>query len=200
MNSLGHYKETFTVAEAAKVCGVNRVTMWRWVKANDLPATTTVGGHHRIRKSDLTVFMTENIQDTSRGEEKQRILIVDDDPHILKLMARTIERGGHKVETCSNGFEAGIRVMRFKPQLIILDLFMPYMNGFKVCRQLKADPETAAIKIMAISGHSLQSNIDKALRCGADLFLKKPFDKVELVQKMASLLNPTAIVHAAPYD
>jgi len=199
MDQLGLHKETFTVAEAAKVCGVNRVTMWRWVKAHDLPATTTVGGHHRIRKSDLSTFMTKNYT-RGGGAAKKRILIVDDDPHIQKMMVRTVEREGHAVESCSNGFEAGIRVIRFKPHLIILDLFMPFMNGFLVCRQLKADPETAAIKIIAISGHSTQSNIDKALRCGADLFLKKPFEKAKLIQRMASLLDLTTAIHAETYD
>ncbi len=198
MDPLGHLKDTFTVAEAAKLCGVNRVTMWRWVKAHDLPATTTAGGHHRIRKSDLSIFMTKNAM--GGGASKKRILIVDDDPHIQKLMVRAVEREGYAAESCSNGFEAGIRVMRFKPHLIILDLFMPYMNGFQVCRQLKADPETAAIKVMAISGHSIQSNIDKALRCGADVFVKKPFDKAHLVQQMATLLDRTATIQTAPYD
>lgn len=200
MDAMGLPKETFTVAEAAKVCGVNRVTVWRWVKANDLPATTTLGGHHRIRKSDLSRFMAKNLKDTGSGWSKKRILIVDDDPHVQKLMTRTIEKEGYTVATCSNGFEAGIRVMRFQPHLILLDLFMPYMDGFQVCRQLKGDPETAGIKIIAISGHSSQPNIDKALDCGADLFIKKPYEKAQLVQQIASLLNPTAAIQLAHYD
>ena len=199
MEPFGLHKETLTVAEAAKVCGVNRVTVWRWVKAHNLPATTTLGGHHRIRRSDLSVFITKNFEGGGGGAFRKRILIVDDDPHIQKLMARTVEREGHAVESCSNGFEAGIRVMRFKPHLIMLDLFMPYMNGFQVCRQLKSDPETATIKILAISGHATQSNIDKALRCGADHFLKKPFEKAHLVQQMTLLLDPMAAIPAVPY-
>lgn len=200
MDTVGLHKETFTVAEAAKMCGVNRVTMWRWVKAHDLPATTTLGGHHRIRKSDLSVFLTKNVRGQGGGASKKRVLIVDDDPHIQKLMVRTVEREGYAVASCSNGFEAGIRVIRFKPHLIMLDLFMPYMNGFQVCRQLKGDPETSSIKILAISGHSTQSNIDKAFRCGADLFLKKPFEKAHLVSQMTSLLNPIPTIPTAPYD
>ncbi|MEJ2155035.1 MAG: response regulator [Desulfobacteraceae bacterium] len=199
MGSLGFHKETLTVAEAAKVCGVNRVTMWRWVKSNDLPATTTLGGHHRIRKSDLTDFLVKNLQVPGGRASRKRILIADDDPHVQKLMGRTIEMEGHDVECCSNGFEAGIRVMRFRPHLILLDLFMPYMNGFQVCRQLKGDPETAAIKIIAISGHYAQHNIEKALRCGADLFVKKPFKKKQLVQQIASLLDPATAIPADPY-
>ncbi len=182
------------------MCGVNRVTMWRWVKANELPATRTAGGHHRIRKSDLTGFIAKDSRGTAGGALKKRVLIVDDDPHIQKLMVKTIERQGYRVTSCSNGFEAGICVMRFRPHLIMLDLFMPYMNGFQVCRQLKSDPETAVIKIIAISGHATQSNIDKAMRCGADRFIKKPFAKAQLVQEMASLLNPKPAMHAAPYD
>ena len=58
MHPIKLHKETFTLAQAAKICGVSRVTIWRWVKANDLPATTTLGGHHRILKSDLSLFIT----------------------------------------------------------------------------------------------------------------------------------------------
>lgn len=200
MDPISLQKDTFTVAEAAKLCGVNRVTMWRWVKANDLPATTTAGGHHRIRRSDLSVFMSRNYRLAGGGSAKKRILIVDDDPHIQKLMRRVVGKAGYAVESCSNGFEAGIRVMRFKPHLIMLDLFMPYMDGFQVCRQLKGDPETAGIQIIVISGNSTQNNIKRALNCGADLFLEKPFNKGQLVQHIAEMLNPQATAHTVPYD
>ena len=200
MDPMNLQKETFTLAEAAKVCGVNRVTMWRWVKANDLPATTTVGGHHRIRRSDLSVFMNQNFRMTGGGGTQKRILIVDDDPSIQKLMSRVTERAGYAVESCSNGFEAGIRVIRFNPHLIILDLFMPYLDGFQVCRQLKRDVETAGIKIIAISGNPTMENEDKALNCGADLFLEKPINKTKLVQQIALMLNSQTADHFEPYN
>lgn len=190
MNQVGLHRDTLTVAQAAKACGVNRVTMWRWVKANDLPATTTMGGHHRIKRSDLKAFMQRNGKEQRGSGGNGRILIVDDDIQIRKLMRRTLERHKYIVETCSNGFEAGIRVVRFRPDLIILDLFMPYMDGFEVCRLLKNDPETASIKIMAISGHSNKADINKVLQYGADVFLSKPLSKNQLIQRVEVLLRP----------
>ncbi len=189
MHPIKLHKETFTLAQAAKICGVSRVTIWRWVKANDLPATTTLGGHHRILKSDLNLFLQEKVFVAGDADRRNRILIVDDDTFIQKLLCRTIERCGFRVKACSNGFEAGIRVMQFRPHLIILDLFMPYMDGFQVCRLLKKDPETASIKIIAISGHSDHANIERVLDCGADLFLMKPLGKTELIHQIDSLLR-----------
>lgn len=189
MDQIGLDRDTLTVAQAAKVCGVNRVTMWRWVKANDLPATTTLGGHHRIKRSDLNAFMRQNGKGNRGFGDDGRILIVDDDVQIQKLMSRTLESRGYAVETCSNGFEAGIRVMRFKPHLIVLDLFMPYMDGFRVCQLLKNDPETASVKIIAISGHSKKADINKVLQYGADLFLAKPLGKGQLVHHVESLIQ-----------
>ncbi len=194
MHPLTSHRETFTLSQAAKECGVTRVTMWRWVKANDLPATTTLGGHHRIRKSDLSAFIRKKVRAAGSADQGIRILIVDDDPSIQKLMCRTLERCGYQVETCSNGFEAGVQVMRFRPHLIILDLFMPYLDGFQVCRLLKEDAETASIKIIAISGHSTQANINRVLECGADYFLEKPLNKTELIRQIESLLRqPLAV-------
>jgi excisionase family DNA binding protein len=186
--------ETLTLAQAAKICGVTRVTMWRWVKANDLPATTTLGGHHRIRKSDLSVFLQKNTFAVDGKDQGIRILIVDDDPSIQKLISRTLERCGYMVETCANGFEAGIAVMRFRPHLIILDLFMPYLDGFQVCGLLKKDAETAGIKIIAISGHSSDANIERVLECGADIFLRKPLSKTILIEQIESLLRQSVAV------
>jgi len=187
-------KETLTVAEAAKLCGVTRVTMWRWVKANDLPATTTVGGHHRIRKSDLVAYLGRKSRATGDDDGQRRILIVDDDPHIRKLMRRSLERARYRVETCSNGFEAGICVIRFKPRLMILDLFMPFMDGFQVCRSLKGDPETSAIRIIAISGHATSARIEKVLQCGADMFMKKPLPMGLVIKQIDSLLRQPIVV------
>ena len=194
MESMISHKQTLTLAQAAKICGVTRVTMWRWVKANDLPATTTLGGHHRIRESDLSAFLQKNTVVAGSKDQSSRILIVDDDPSILKLMSRTLEHYGYKVETCSNGFEAGICVMRFRPHLIILDLIMPYLDGFQVCRLLKQDTETASIKIIAISGHSTDANIERVLECGADIFLRKPLSKTMLIEQIDALLRHSVAV------
>lgn len=180
-----------TLAQAAGICGVSRVTMWRWVKSSDLSSATTAGGHHRVRPDDLAEFMKQKNMDNHvrSTSQRKRILVVDDDPHIQKLLIKWLSRKGYEVAVCSNGFEAGIQVMKFRPQLVILDLFMPQLDGFEVCRLIKNDPATAPIKILAISGTAYASNIQKITDCGADLFLKKPLDLNRLLEMTHNLIT-----------
>ena len=181
-----------TVPEAAKACGVTRMTMWRWIKANRIRHVKTPGGHHRIGRSVLDEFIgrCSGGQRPSTGGIKPRILVVDDDKSFQKYLHRMLTDREYTVKTCSDGFEAGIWVMRFQPQLLILDLFMPNMDGFQVCRTLKGDPDTAHIHILAVSGHPTRANIREAQAAGAEAFLAKPLDRRDLLDHIDAVLSP----------
>lgn len=194
MESIGINSENLTLSQAARECGVSRVTMWRWVKTSGLVSATTAGGHHRIRRKDLCDFIErKNMGHRIRSTDKrQKILVVDDDPHIQKYLIKVLTGKGYHVITGRDGFEAGILVMKFQPQLVVLDLYMPHIDGFQVCRHLKSDPDTAPIKILAISGMALEANIQHAKDCGADAFLEKPLDINRLLGLVESLLSKFA--------
>lgn len=165
----------YTIPQAAELCVVGRSTMWRWVKSGQIPAAITVGGHHRIFREDLFKFieqkkMTPRLR---KSTGNKRILIVDDDPGIRKMLGKILISHGYEVEYASDGFDAGQRTIKFKPHLIVLDLFMPQMNGFEVCQRLKENRDTAKIKIIAMSGFDTEDNRQQILNCGADLFLPK---------------------------
>jgi excisionase family DNA binding protein len=180
-----------TVPEAAKACGVTRMTMWRWVKANRIQNVKTPGGHHRIALPVLNEFINRcnGGQRQSRVQDKPKILIVDDDKGFQKYLDRLLTGRGYSVRTCSDGFEAGIWVMKFQPHLLILDLFMPHMDGFQVCKTLKGDPDTAHINILAVSGHPSKANIREAHAAGADAFLAKPPDRQALINHIDGVLS-----------
>jgi excisionase family DNA binding protein len=188
-----------TIPEAAKVCGVSRMTMWRWVKSNRIKHSKTPGGHHRISQSMLNEF----IRNSNSGQclrlvqVKPKILVVDDDVSFEKYLRRLLTDWGYIVETCSDGFEAGIWVMKFQPDLLILDLFMPNIDGFQVCRTLKGDPEKANIRILTVSGHPTKANIREAHAAGADAFLPKPLDRQVLHKQIDAVLSNQEYQEAA---
>jgi excisionase family DNA binding protein len=181
-----------SVSEAAGRCGVNRASIWRWIKTGRLRAARTAGGHHRILAEDLEAFMARNAMEPRlrHPDRSARILVVDDEPIFQKFMIHLLEGAGYLCETASDGFEAGVKTVTFRPHLIVLDLFMPNMDGFEVCRQIRRNPKTASIRVIAVSGMDTDANRMRILECGADLFLPKPTDTGLLKGEIARLLGP----------
>jgi len=173
-----------SVPQAAELCSVSRITLWKYAKSGEIKSSRTPGGHFRIEKEDLVSFMKERgispVASYQPGNKK--ILIVDDDPKIRKLLHRILSGNGYEMDYASDGFEAGQKSIKFKPHLIILDLFMPKIDGFEACLRLKKDSDTANTKIIAISGHDTEENRQRILKYGADLFLPKPLD-IENIKK-----------------
>ena len=181
--------QVFSIPKAAQQCGVSRGTIWNNVKSGELKAFRTPGGQYRILRRDLIDFMSRKqmpplLADTAR---RGRILIVDDDASIGRMIGRILEPYGFVTETAGDGFEAGAKVFSFKPEMILLDLYMPGMDGFEVCRRLKADPSTADIKVLAISGQDTPETRERILSEGADGFMGKPLSPSQLVQQVVRL-------------
>ncbi len=183
--------DLYTIPQAADICSVGRTTMWRWVKSGELKASPTPGGHHKIRKEDLKSFILERMKHLSISDfsEEKKILIVDDEPKVQKYLNKMLSSNGYRIELASDGFEAGIKTIQFKPDLMILDLFMPGMDGFEVCKQIKENTNTSHIKVLAYTGHDIKENKDKIMRAGADGYLAKPVSKSMLLQSLKDLLK-----------
>jgi signal transduction histidine kinase len=125
------------------------------------------------------------------GEKRpiHRILVVDDDPLIRDLLADILlSQRSCKIEEASNGIEACIRIGSFRPDLLVLDLFMPEMNGLEVCRVIRNDPELANLKILVVTGHSAHGSLDEIRRMGKTDVLFKPFDIQEFLKKVDNIL------------
>ena len=184
-------KDVYTIPEAAIICSVGRTTMWRWVKSGELKVSTTLGGKYRISKADLEKFIIKNnvYPLTHRHSPKRKILIVDDDRNIQRALTSLLVNEKYETETASDGFEAGIKVMQYKPDLIILDLFMPGMDGFEVCERMKNDPNTSHIKILAVTGYDTKENKDRILQMGANGYLEKPTEKNKLLNMINDLFS-----------
>jgi excisionase family DNA binding protein len=183
-------KDMFSIPQAAKYCAINRRTLWMYVKAGQLKASRTPGGHYRIIKEDLESFILEKEMYplANNLSSSKKILIVDDDPQVQNVLVNILSRFDYKTEIASDGFEAGAKIMEFKPSLVILDLIMPGMDGFEVCRRLKENLATSHIKILAVSGYGTEGNKKRIMEAGADGYLAKPLRSKELLQNIEDLL------------
>jgi len=188
---MNEMKKYLTIPQAARYCSVDRVTMWRWVKTRNLKAAVTLGDHHRILREDIETFLLE--KGICPYDQKQcapkRILIVDDHKVVQEVIIKMLRPLDYEVDIASDGFEAGIKVMQFRPDLIILDLFMPGMDGFDVCRLIKGDSSTSHIKIVVLTGCGSVENEEKIMNAGADAFLEKPVARDILLQILDNVMN-----------
>ncbi len=187
-------KPVFTTFEAAKLCHVSPLSIINWVNAGRLPAFRTPGGHRRIRREDLVRFMQENgipVPDSLReGSGRPRVLVVDDDASIREVLAEYMSSRSkpYEVMTASDGFEAGRLVATFRPDVVLLDLRMPGIDGFQVCRTIKGDPDTSKTTIVAITGFFDGETEARILQCGAVRCFAKPVEPSVLTAFVDSVL------------
>ena len=184
-------KDFYSAPEAAKLCSVARQTMWRWIKSGDIKSSHTPGGRYKIKREDLEYFIREKMKHLPAADllNETKILLVDDEPQVLKMLNKMLSSGGYLIEEALDGFEAGVKTMSFKPDLMILDLYMPRIDGFEVCELIKQDSNTSHIKIIAYTGFDTKENKDRIMKAGADAYLVKPVSKSELIQNIKNLLN-----------
>lgn len=169
-----------TTGQVASYCHVTYWTVIKWIKSGKLKAYKLPGEQNRIKKEDFIEFLEEYrlpVPAELVDEGQRRVLIVDDDMAIVSLLTELLtDMEGTEVRTASNGYEAGQQVANFRPHLIILDLWMPGINGFEVCKHLKYNPETSNITILAITGYPSEEMMEKIGDVGADVILEKPLD------------------------
>ncbi len=120
----------------------------------------------------------------------KRVIVVDDDRVIQQLLEVNLSLEGYDVvATASDGKEALEKIAQLSPDIVILDIMMPRMDGLEVCRRLKADPKTEKIPIVLLSARAQDLDIREGLDIGANAYLTKPFDPVELLEVVGRLLK-----------
>ena len=127
----------------------------------------------------------------SRSSPTTRVLVVEDDPDIAMLLARSLARAGFAVDQISSGADVLPTLRRGQPDLLLLDLMLPGLGGIDICRALRADPSTAALPIIMLTARAEESDRIVGLELGADDYITKPFSPNELVARVRALLRRT---------
>src|SRR5262249_51593815 len=185
-------KTVFTTGEAAKICKVSQQTIIRCFDNGQLKSFRVPGSRfRRIPREALYRFMKDNGIPTDALESgKRKVLLVDDDTELVELMTKVLEEDGRfEVRVAGNGFDAGMMVKEYQPDLIVLDVMLPDINGKEVCQRVRADPALEDVRILCISGMIEDDKIQELKLSGADDFLHKPFDIEELIDRMCGQLD-----------
>jgi len=185
-------KTVFTTGEAAKICKVSQQTIIRCFDNGQLKGFRVPGSKfRRIPREALYKFMKDNQIPTDALESgKRKVLLVDDDLELVELMSKVLDEDGRfEVRIASNGFDAGMMVKEYRPDIIVLDVMLPDINGKEVCLRVRADPSLEEVRILCISGMIEEDKIQELRLAGADHFLHKPFDIEHLIDQMCSLLE-----------
>lgn len=185
-------KTVFTTGEAAKICKVSQQTIIRCFDSGQLKGFRVPGSRfRRIPRDILFRFMKENGIPTDALESgKRKALIVDDDEELVMLICDVLDADGRfEVRTANNGFDAGMVVREYRPDIIVLDVMLPDINGKEVCQRVRNDTSLDDVRIICISGMVEQDKIAELKDAGADEFLQKPFEVETLIERMCHQLD-----------
>jgi CheY-like chemotaxis protein len=123
------------------------------------------------------------------GNDPPRILIADDNPQGVELLEAYLGEGTYDIRTAADGEETLVQVQQWQPDLILLDIMMPKISGFEVCKRLRANPVTRDTAVLMITALDQPSDVERAVEAGTDDFLTKPINKAELLLRVRSLLK-----------
>lgn len=185
-------KTVFTTGEAAKICKVSQQTIIRCFDNGTLKGFRVPGSRfRRIPRDQLFAFMRDNgIPTDALESSKRKVLIVDDDQELVDLIRDAFERDGRfEIRLANNGFDAGMLVKEFRPDLVVLDVMLPDINGREVCQRVRSDETLDSVKIICISGMVEQDKVADLRAAGADDFMQKPFTIDRLMERACDLLE-----------
>ncbi len=192
-------KTVFTTGEAAKICKVSQQTIIRCFDSGQLKGFRVPGSRfRRIPREQLFVFMRDNgIPTDSLESGKRKVLIVDDDRELVELITDVLERDSRfDVRSVNNGFDAGMMVKEYRPDLIVLDIMLPDINGKEVCQRVRTDKTMDDVRIICISGMVEEEKVGELKAAGADDFMHKPFEIERLLDRMCQLLDIESVSSA----
>jgi excisionase family DNA binding protein len=178
--------EWLTLGQAARFLGVAQSTIRKWSDQGRVPAFYTPGGHRRYRRGDLESFLDRSGPNRSRSGPV--VLLVDDDERVRELVRVTLEVEGYEVREAGSAAEGMDAIAERKPDLILLDVMMPHVDGWEMLRQIQESYGAGAIPVVMFSGKLDEGIETEAESRGARGFVGKPFDLRQLVDQTKSIV------------
>ncbi len=120
-----------------------------------------------------------------------KILVVDDEPHVVRLLQVNLQRAGYEVVTAHNGLQALAKVKEERPSLVVLDLIMPHLSGWDTLKRLRLEPETARLPVILLTAKAQDKDVFDGYQLGCDLYMTKPFNPLELLSFIERILTPS---------
>jgi len=199
MGKLDKKVRTFSALEIAKLCGVVNQTAINWIRAGHLKAFTTPGGQYRVYAEDLVTFLKERDmripeelhEDLTMPVDLGLALIVDDDKDLNTILKRLLERKIEELRVAQafDGFEAGRIIAERHPAIVLLDLNLPGIDGFSLCKKIRSDESFGQPAVIAMTGIAQEEAQPKMMEAGADAFFAKPLNFDALIAKIRELLE-----------
>ena len=185
-----------TTGDIARYCNTSATQVNRWIHSGVLSAFKTPGGQNRVTREEFKRFLKKHEmpleEDFFRERTATKILVVDDDQSVVSAICNLlkVQPEDFLVEEATSGYEALLIAGDFKPDLIVLDIRMPEIDGFEVCRRLKTNKKMDyAKKILVITGYSESYKHQEILNAGADDYLLKPFEMRTFLERVRALVR-----------
>lgn len=189
----------YTTFEAAEMCHVNPASVSRWIHEGKLAASSTAGGHFRIQPEEL-VRLLQSLRmpvpkELQNHSSPKKLLIVDDEPGVRKFLKAFLSRSFPDLILleAEDGFSAGAQLTSSLPDLVLLDLRIPSLNGFRVCEFIRQAPELKHTRIIVITGMEDKNVGEMVTKLGVDDLFQKPLDSARLKQRIAVYLGLTEV-------
>jgi len=179
--------EWLTLGQAARFLGVAQSTIRKWSDQGRVPAFYTPGGHRRYRRSDLEAFL-ERSGPGGRPKRGPVVLLVDDDQRVRELVRVNLEFEGYIVQEAGGADEGLSAIEEAKPDLILLDVMMPHVDGWEMLRRIQDRYGPGTIPVVMFSGKVDEEVQAKAASSGAQGFVGKPFDLQHLIAQTKQIV------------
>jgi excisionase family DNA binding protein len=178
--------EWLTLGQAARFLGVAQSTIRKWSDQGRVPAFYTPGGHRRYRRTDLETFL-ERSGPAGQTKSGPLVLLVDDDQRVRELVRINLEFEGYSVREAADANEGLAAIDEAKPDLVLLDVMMPQVDGWEMLRRMQELYGVGAIPVVMFSSQVDEQAEDQARSRGAQAFVGKPFDLQQLIDRTKQL-------------